>query len=110
YRGRRLMRGVAFVRDEIVDNGYARPIEGLMAIIDLNEEKVIEIIDDGMNTPVPKTKRNYDTPSLGKPREGLKPLHIVQPEGVSFTVDGWRVDWQNWSFRVGYTPREGLDR
>ena len=108
YRGRRLMRGVAFVRDEIVDNGYARPIEGLMAIIDLNEEKVIEIIDDGMNTPVPKTKRNYDTPSLGKPREGLKPLHIVQPEGVSFTVDGWKVDWQNWSFRVGYTPREGL--
>ncbi|RYF68890.1 MAG: tyramine oxidase, partial [Comamonadaceae bacterium] len=57
----------------------------------------------------PKTLRNYDSPSLGTPREGLKPLHIVQPEGVSFQVDDqWRVRWQNWDFRVGFTPREGL--
>lgn len=108
YRGKRLMRGVAFVRDNIVDNGYARPIEGLMAIIDLNENTVIEVLDDGLNTPVPKTKLNYDTPSLGEPRKGLKPLHIEQPEGVSFKVDGWKVSWQNWDFRIGYTPREGL--
>ncbi|WP_432695690.1 primary-amine oxidase [Marinobacterium sp. YM272] len=108
YKGRRLMRGVAFYRDEMVDNGYAHPIEGLVAIIDLNEERVIELLDDGRDTPIPKTKRNYDTPSLGEPREGLKPLHIVQPEGVSFQVDGWKVSWQNWEFRVGFTPREGL--
>lgn len=108
YKGRRLMRGVAFYRDEMVDNGYAHPIEGLVAIIDLNEERVIELLDDGRDTPIPKTKRNYDTPSLGEPREGLKPLHIVQPEGVSFEVDGWQVKWQNWEFRVGFTPREGL--
>ena len=108
YKGKRLMRGVAFYRDEMTDNGYAHPIEGLVAIIDLNEKKVIDLLDDGRNVPVPKTKRNYDTPSLGKPREGLKPLHIVQPEGVSFSVDGWKVSWQNWDFRVGFTPREGL--
>jgi primary-amine oxidase len=73
----RSIRGVAFVRDDIVDNGYARPIEGVMAIIDLNEERVIEIIDDGHNTPVPKTKRNYDTSSLGQPRQDLKPLQTL---------------------------------
>lgn len=108
YRGRRLMRGVAFYRDVVTDNGYAHPIEGLVAIIDLNEEKVIDLLDDGRNVPIPKTKRNYDTPSLGTPRDGLKPLHITQPEGVSFSVDGWKVSWQNWDFRVGFTPREGL--
>jgi primary-amine oxidase len=108
YRGRRLMRGVAFYREKLTDNGYSHPIEGLVAIIDLNEEKVIELLDDGRNTPIPKAKHNYDTPSLGEPRDGLKPLHIVQPEGVSFTVDGWQVNWQNWQFRVGFTPREGL--
>ncbi len=108
YKGKRLMRGVAFYRDEFTDNGYAHPIEGLVAIIDLNEGKVIELLDDGNNTPVPKTKRNYDSPSLGTPRDDVKPLHIVQPEGVSFQVDGWKVSWQNWEFRVGFTPREGL--
>jgi primary-amine oxidase len=35
-------------------------------------------------------------------------LNIEQPEGPSFKVDGWKVDWQKWSFRVGFTPREGL--
>lgn len=108
YQGKRLMRGVAFYRDKFTDNGYAHPIEGLVAIIDLNEGKVIELLDDGRNTLVPETKRNYDTPSLGEPRQDLKPLHIVQPEGVSFSVDGWKVSWQNWQFRVGFTPREGL--
>ncbi|WP_228518906.1 primary-amine oxidase [Methylophilus sp. 13] len=109
YKHRRLMRGVAFVRDKLTDNGYARPIEGLVAIIDLNEGRVIELLDDGVDIPVPQRVINYDTPSLGKPREGLKPLHIIQPEGVSFTVDDdWKVSWQNWEFRVGFTPREGL--
>ena len=23
-------------------------------------------------------------------------------------MDGWKVAWQNWHFRVGFTPREGL--
>jgi primary-amine oxidase len=58
--------------------------------------------------PVPKKKHNYDPASLGKPREDLKPLHISQPEGPSFSVDGWEVKWQKWSFRVGFTSREGL--
>lgn len=45
-----------------------------------------------------------DTP----PRPGLRPLDVVQPQGVSFAVhaDGL-VEWQGWRFRVGFTPREG---
>lgn len=109
YNGRRLMRGVAFYRQKLTDNGYAHPLEGLVAIVDMNERKVIELVDDGTHVPIPQTEINYDTPSLGQPRQDLKPLHIVQPEGVSFTVDDdWKVSWQNYEFRVGFTPREGL--
>jgi primary-amine oxidase len=108
FRGKRLMRGVAFHRGKMTDNGYAHPIEGLVAIIDLNAGKVVELLDDGADVRVPQALHNYDTPSLGAPREGLKPLHIVQPEGVSFEIEGWNVRWQNWNFRVGFTPREGL--
>ena len=38
----------------------------------------------------------------------LKPLDVSQAKGASFTVDGHEVKWQNWSFRVGFNPREGL--
>lgn len=37
-----------------------------------------------------------------------KPLLVVQPEGPSFTVDGGKVSWQGWEFRVSPTAREGF--
>ncbi|KAF2465688.1 uncharacterized protein BDR25DRAFT_378355 [Lindgomyces ingoldianus] len=43
------------------------------------------------------------------PRQDVKPLHIVQPEGPSFTVtDENCIYWQKWSFRVGFHYREGM--
>lgn len=106
--GRRLVRAVSYWREALTDNGYAHPIEGVVAVVDLLAEKVIELVDDGRIIPIPRRKHNYDSPSLGEPRQTLKPLSIQQPEGPSFTVDGWEVRWQNWRFRVGFTPREGL--
>jgi primary-amine oxidase len=43
-----------------------------------------------------------------KVREDLKPIEITQPEGVSFTLDGHALEWQNWSLRLGFNHREGL--
>jgi primary-amine oxidase len=36
-----------------------------------------------------------------KQRSDLKPLHIVQPEGVSFKMNGHVLEWQNWSMHIG---------
>ena len=41
-------------------------------------------------------------------RADLKPLQVSQPSGPSFTVSGHEVKWQNWAFRIGFNPREGL--
>lgn len=41
-------------------------------------------------------------------RSTTKPLQIVQPDGPSFRVDGQHVEWEGWSFRVGFNYREGL--
>lgn len=39
-------------------------------------------------------------------RTDLKPLHIVQPDGVSFSIDGHVLSWQKWKMHVGeYTCR-----
>ncbi|KAF9266379.1 peroxisomal copper amine oxidase [Marasmius fiardii PR-910] len=43
-----------------------------------------------------------------KLREGLKPLHVVQPEGVSFTVNGHELEWQNWKMHIAFSHREGV--
>jgi primary-amine oxidase len=107
-KGRRLVSAVSYYRAALKDNGYAHPIEGVIALVDLIEEKVVELIDEKDIVPIPKTKRNYDRESIGTPRTTVKPLDIIQQDGPSFKVDGWKVDWQNWSFRVGFSAREGL--
>jgi Cu2+-containing amine oxidase len=34
-------------------------------------------------------------------RKDVKPLHIIQPEGVSFKIDGNVLEWQNWKMHIG---------
>ncbi|WRT64903.1 uncharacterized protein IL334_001842 [Kwoniella shivajii] len=48
-----------------------------------------------------------DEPNF-KVRDTLKPLHVVQPEGVSYSLDGRVLSWQNWKVHVGFEYREGL--
>ncbi|KIK02221.1 hypothetical protein K443DRAFT_536129 [Laccaria amethystina LaAM-08-1] len=42
------------------------------------------------------------------PRTDVKPLHVVQPEGVSFKIDGHVLEWQNWKMHVAFSHREGI--
>jgi primary-amine oxidase len=107
-KGRRLVSAVSYWRSDIKDNGYAHPIEGVVALVDLIEGKVVQLVDEPEIVPIPKIKRNYQRADLPPPRTDLKPLDLVQREGPSFTVEGWKVSWQNWSFRIGFTAREGL--
>ena len=107
-RGRRVLRAVSFKKSDPKDNAYAHPIEGVVAVVDLIAEKVVDLLDEPDVVPVPARDHRYERDKIPTTRTGLKPLNIVQPEGPSFTVDGWGVEWQNWSFRVGFTSREGL--
>ena len=106
-RGRRIVRAISYYRSDMKDNAYAHPIEGVVAVVDLIHEKVVDLTDEAV-IPIPMKNRNYNREAVAQTRTDLKPLNIVQPEGPSFTVDGWKVAWQNWHFRVGFTPREGL--
>jgi primary-amine oxidase len=106
-QGRRIARCISFLRESDADNGYARPIEGVVVHFDMGRGEVIEVIDHGV-TPIPPNHARYDVASVGALRTGLKPLEITQPEGPSFTVTGNRIEWQNWSLRVSFDPYEGL--
>ena len=106
--GRRLVLARTFVRSGPNDNGYARPLEGVTAVVDLNNMEVIRVDDYGV-VPLPPKPGNYAAEFMdGNFRQDLKPLDIVQPQGPSFHVEGHAVSWQKWRLRIGFTPREGL--
>jgi primary-amine oxidase len=104
--GRRLSRTLTWVRGSPTDNGYARPVANLIAVVDLDEMKVIAIEDYGV-VPLPPEDANY-SPDVAGSRPDLQPLEIRQPGGPSFTLDGHELSWQKWRMRLGFTPREGL--
>ena len=105
--GTRMMRAISFLREFPTDNGYARPVEGVMAFVDLENERMIRVDDHGV-VPMPPEHGNYDPASVGRMREDLRPIEITQPEGPSFQVDGHEVRWQKWSFRISLHPTQGL--
>ncbi|MFI5953274.1 primary-amine oxidase [Cryptosporangium sp. NPDC051539] len=103
---RRLSWGTVWHRETADDNGYARPVAGLVPILDLESLEVLRIEDHGV-LPMASEHGNYRSGSWGPDRE-VSGLEISQPDGVGFEIQGSLVTWQNWSFRVGFTHREGL--
>jgi primary-amine oxidase len=106
-KGRRLARALAWVRSEPTDNGYARPLQGIVIIVDLNAMEVLRVEDYGV-VPLPPKPSNWTRKYITDTRTDLKPLEIVQSDGPSFTVHGHEIRWQKWRLRIGFTPREGL--
>ena len=109
YRDRRVGWTDVWVYNEEGSNPYANPLSGLHFVVDLNTMELLEIEDAGA-VDRPRTMGEY-IPRLvpGQVlRDDVKPLEILQPEGVSFTLDGNGLEWQKWSMRLGFNPREGL--
>ena len=104
--GARLLRGISYLK-EGASNFYGRPIEGVVAIVDMNAGKIVDFIDTGV-VPVAKVAQELDPKSLGEQRKDVKPLKYNAPDGPSFQVNGNEIRWQNWRFRFQLHPREGL--
>ncbi len=104
---RRVARCLSYYRDEPSDNGYARPVEGVLVTVDAARGEVLRVEDFGV-VPLPPGRGSY-LPEDNEPlRTGLLPLEIVQSAGPSFTLEGNLLTWQRWTMRVAMEPLEGL--
>ncbi|KAK5137151.1 hypothetical protein LTR08_000656 [Meristemomyces frigidus] len=104
---------------EADSNHYALPL-AISPVVSSETMKVIRIDhlptgkDNTIKEPQPWKSRpgNEYIPEAHKLRTDLKPLNVVQPEGASFAVTQQGtsnvVEWQKWSFRVGFNQREGM--
>ncbi|WP_164234206.1 primary-amine oxidase [Microbacterium hydrocarbonoxydans] len=107
WRDRRLGWVDLWMRAVPGGNPYAHPVSGLKIIVDMNTLEVLEI-EDHHDYGFPEVGGEYVPEVSGIPEStAIKPLEIVQPEGVSFTVDGTVITWDRWQFRLGFNWREG---
>ncbi|HST40224.1 MAG TPA: primary-amine oxidase [Conexibacter sp.] len=105
--GRRLARILAFVRPSPGGNAYARPLQGVFGLVDVDTGEFVHF-EDRDPVPLPAEEGEYRADRVGPLRDDLREIRITQPDGPSFTVEGHEVRWQKWRLRVGFTPREGL--
>ncbi|KAI9661987.1 MAG: hypothetical protein M1831_002902 [Alyxoria varia] len=111
----RLQQALMYYRPHPDDSQYTYPLD-FCPIFNADSHEIIHI-------DVPQTRRplnkappsNYHAdwiekhdPSGTGYRDDIKPIHITQPEGVSFTMEGREMKWLNWRFHVGFNYREGL--
>jgi primary-amine oxidase len=106
--GRLISHTFSWLRVHEFGNYYAHPIEGLNAVIDVKTGEVLRIDEHADCPPIPMTRYDYDPEFLPPPDAPLKPLDVVQPEGVSFTVNDHALSWDKWTLAIGFTPRDGL--
>jgi primary-amine oxidase len=107
WRHRRLGWCDIWYRQTPDGNPYAHPVSGLKLVVDMNTLELLELENDH-DYGQPAVDGEYvPGPRTGEQRTGLKPLNITQPEGVSFTVTGTELRWQNWTMRLGFNYREG---
>ena len=107
WRDRRLGWCDIWLRATPEGNPYGHPVSGLKIIVDMNTNEVLDI-EDHHDFGFPDVQVEYDPAVSGiAERTDLKPLEITQPEGVSFSLDGNELRWQNWTMRLGFNFREG---
>ena len=104
---------------EADSNYYALPL-AISPVVDTEKWKVIRIdyLPTGADNSIKETAPykvvppNEYIPEHQDLRTDMKPLNVIQPEGASFTATktgetGELIEWQKWSFRVGFNQREG---
>ncbi|KAL6769401.1 AMX1 [Auxenochlorella protothecoides x Auxenochlorella symbiontica] len=107
----RIIQCFLYQRTGKYDNFYAHPLDTVL-MYNASVDRVSKFCvygDENTKQDVPLAAADFSRHVLARPfRGGMRPLHVVQPEGPSFTVKGSAVEWQNWSFQVGFSWREGL--
>ncbi len=109
-QGRRLMKVPCYASPE-GSNFYAKPVEGLFAVVDLNAKQVIEVVDTGV-VPVPADPWGYTEQEVqarvGAVRPVTNPATLSQPGGANYKIDGSLVAWDIWRFRWRVDKRPGV--
>jgi primary-amine oxidase len=103
--GRRLLKVTCFDTTG-TRNVWSRPIEGLVAVVDLDAHRVVRLIDNGV-VPLSPGQETSDTSTVPASRPTQTSPTSDAPL-ANFVVDGNAVHWHRWSLHFGMDPRTGL--
>jgi primary-amine oxidase len=118
HRGLRIGWSDVWRRGSPDGNPYAHHVTGLHPVVDLNRMILLELEDnldaggdaggEAAGAGAPEVMGEYRPALLPMPLREVRPLRVSQADGVSFTLSGRQLRWQNWEMRLGFNHREGM--
>ncbi len=104
--GRRLLKVPCYDTRDNLHPSLPREIEGVLAVVDTNAGKVVDVIDTGEIVPLAKAPDGFGkNPKLDPP---LYPIVQSASEGSNIKIKGAvEVEWRNWSFHIRADRRAG---
>ncbi len=107
YEGRRIFRIPCFDRSNKLHPLIARPIEGVLGIVDAETLEVLTI-NLGPAVAMPPPPQKYGT-GLAKPDAQQNPVIIDAPQGPNIRIrNNLEVAWARWRFHVRADRRAGI--
>lgn len=85
---------------------FGRPIEGLMAVVDVDVDEVLTVVDLGV-VPMPPESPSLSYERSSRYRPTPDPVDIVTPSGSNVRIDGSMIRWDNWEFHLRVDQRVG---
>jgi len=89
-----------------ISNVYGRPIEGVMALVDLDRNVVVEVVDSGV-VPISTADPSLEQERQPTLRPPARPILSSSPAGFNFTIEDGLVGWDAWSFHLSFDQRVG---
>jgi primary-amine oxidase len=108
YDNRRVLKIPCFDEIERLHPNLARPIEGLMGVVDSETGDVIDVIDRESIIPLPSAPAGYGN-SAPPPYPPAFRVDIVADQGANIKLSGnLEVAWNRWSFHARADKRAGV--
>jgi primary-amine oxidase len=100
-RERRLMKVPCAETTGTDNNLWGKPIDNLLATVDVTERKVVELLDLGA-VPLPPETPSHKWENSDRSRLSPKPVDIIAPDGSNVVLRDGLVHWDKWSFHVAW--------
>ena len=102
----RLIKVPCFARINQLHPLHARPIEGVITVVDPDSRTVVKVVDTGLNVDLPAAPSSY---GAIEPAAPMKPVMVTSPRGTNVKITGrYQVEWQNWKFHLRADRRAGI--
>jgi primary-amine oxidase len=108
YANRRILKVPCFDDAEKLHPNLARPIEGLMGVVDTETGDVLDVLDREVIVALPPAPAGYGN-SVPLPDRPAFRVDIVADQGSNIKLtENLKIVWNHWSFRARADKRAGL--